>query len=281
VARTKSSNSPFPKKGSASSSELLDSSSASSQKVLERRDSYGVVPASSSSGGGGKMHPLEVEPLITTSNSSGGDQDRLEESVLFDHYHDDSDKRHSKDSYMFHIRGRIVVLTRRQTGILGAVINGAWGGMNLIPLHYAMARDGLSGAAYLISYATGSLIVNAAIWVLWIAYYYLYLGSSWEDTAAALPKFHLEHLFWPGLWAGLLYSTGNFASILAVAFLGQGTGFSFCMMQLFVSGLWGVFYFHEIRGRETVLKWFASAAVAVTGIIWLSYEHEGESVGHR
>ena len=53
------------------------------------------------------------------------------------------------------------------------------------------------------------------------------------------------------------------------------------MMQLFVSGLWGVFYFHEIRGRETVLKWFASAAVAVVGIVWLSYEHEGESVGHR
>ena len=174
----------------------------------------------------------------------------------------------------------MLVLTRRQMGILGAVINGAWGGMNLIPLHYAMAYDGLSGAGYLISYATGSLLVNAVLWILWAAYYYYHKGT-WEDTVQALPKFHLQHLFWPGFWAGLLYSMGNFASMLAVTYLGQGTGFSFCMMQLFVSGLWGVVYFKEIRGTETIVKWFASAGVAVTGIIWLSYEHDGESMGHR
>jgi glucose uptake protein GlcU len=104
---------------------------------------------------------------------------------------------------------------------------------------------------------------------------------QWSEALDALPKFHLEHLLKPGLLAGLLYSIGNFASILAVTHLGQSTGFSFCMMQLFVSGLWGVLYFREIRGFETIAKWFLSAAVAVVGIIWLSYEHEGESLGHR
>lgn len=53
------------------------------------------------------------------------------------------------------------------------------------------------------------------------------------------------------------------------------------MMQLFVSGLWGVFYFREIKGTETIAKWFLSAAIAVAGIIWLSYEHEGGAIGHR
>jgi glucose uptake protein GlcU len=96
-----------------------------------------------------------------------------------------------------------------------------------------------------------------------------------------LPKWHLKELWFPGLMAGLLYSLGNFSAILAVTYLGHGTGFSFCQMQLFVSGLWGVFYFKEIRGTATITKWFASAFVAVFGIVYLSYQHEGASGGHR
>ena len=46
------------------------------------------------------------------------------------------------------LNGRIS-LTRRQLGICGAVVNGAWGGLNLIPLHYAQRDLGLTGAAYI------------------------------------------------------------------------------------------------------------------------------------
>jgi len=247
----------------------LDRSSSAHTKMVER--SHSVKKTT--------MQPLEFEPLIDPTTMD-------DEDAVMHHRHEDR-KKH--DNFVFHLpaigsigqqQPLVLVLTRRQMGILGAVINGAWGGMNLIPLHYAMLYDGLSGAGYLISYATGSLLVNAVLWVLWAAYYYYYKGT-WEETLQALPKFHLQHLFWPGFWAGLLYSMGNFASMLAVTYLGQGTGFSFCMMQLFVSGLWGVVYFKEIRGTETIVKWFASAGVAVTGIIWLSYEHDGESMGHR
>ena len=31
--------------------------------------------------------------------------------------------------------------------------------------------------------------------------------------------------------------------------------------------------FKEIEGRDTILKWLLSACVAITGILWLSYEH--------
>ena len=78
----------------------------------------------------------------------------------------------------------------------------------------------------------------------------------------------------PGLLAGLFYSIGNFGSILAVSYLGQGIGFSFCQSQLLVSGLWGVFYFEEVQGKEAILKWFLSACVTIIGIILLSYQHE-------
>jgi len=105
--------------------------------------------------------------------------------------------------------------------------------------------------------------------------------GNWEEVKAALPKWHIEHLWKAGLAAGLLYSIGNFSALLAVTYLGQGVGFSFCQLQLLVSGLWGVFYFKEIKGQERIAKWFMSAAVAVLGIICLSYQHEGGSVHRR
>lgn len=170
-------------------------------------------------------------------------------------------------------------VTKRQVGVLAAVINGAWGGMNLVPLHYAR-QAGFSGAGYLISYAGGSMIVNTLIWViLWI--YYLYRTNDCTEALRCLPRWHWKETRFPGILAGLLYSVGNFSAILAVTYLGQGTGYSFCQMQLLVGGLWGVFYFHEIQGTESILKWFGSALIALFGIFWLSYEHVGQSSGHR
>ena len=204
---------------------------------------------------------LEIEPLVAEE----------EETIMA------KEKNRSRDRIIFF--GGKLILTKRQLGIMGAVVNGAWGGMNLIPMHYAKKNEGLSGAGYLISYACGAFIVNTLIWVFFFLFY-LYQTRSIADTIEALPNWNLEHLWLPGLGAGLLYSIGNFASILAVTYLGQGTGFSFCQMQLFVSGLWGVFFFREIRGTDIITKWFLSAGTAVVGIIWLSYEHEGGTGAH-
>lgn len=38
------------------------------------------------------------------------------------------------------------------------------------------------------------------------------------------------------------------------------------------SGLWGIFWYKEIRGNSTIAGWFASASVTVLGILWLSQE---------
>jgi glucose uptake protein GlcU len=220
--------------------------------------------------------PLEMEALID------------DEAVVMDgvNLQDNHDGRCRKDKMHFLIpnwglgKPFRMTLTRHQMGILGAVINGAWGGCNMIPLHYAIRDDGLSGADYLISFATGSLLVNVIMWAALFAYHWHNRKGDFVEALEALPKFHLRELGVPGLMAGLLYSIGNFSSIIAVAYLGQATGFTFCQMQLFVSGLWGVFIFQEIQGFEIVTKWFTAAMIAVAGIIWLSYEHEGEAIGH-
>lgn len=176
--------------------------------------------------------------------------------------------------------GGRIALPRRQMGLLGAVVNGVWGGLNLIPLHYAQRDQGLSGAGYLISYASGSMLVCILIWAGLFLYHLVNRDYQWREAVDQLPAWHVQELGFPGAMAGIFYSIGNFCSILAVTYLGQGVGFSFCQGQLLISGLWGVFYFGEIKGQETISKWFASASVTIIGIIWLSYQHEGTPV-HR
>lgn len=151
--------------------------------------------------------------------------------------------------------------------------------MNLIPLHYAKRDLGISGAGYLISYATGSMIVLLVIWFGIFVFYFIKKGNNVKDAIEALPKFNLKEIGFNGILAGLLYSIGNFSAILAVSYLGQGVGFSFCQGTLIISGLWGTFYFHEITNKQTIMKWFASAIITVSGIIWLSFQHEGNA-GH-
>ena len=224
----------------------------------------------------GTAKPLEMESLIDDESLVMGGEKGQEIELR-----ERKDKLHIFIPTFGLTKPYSVTLTRHQMGILGAVVNGAWGGCNMIPLHYAIRDDNMSGADYLISFATGSLIVNAIMWLLLFLYHLHHRKGVFGEAIDNLPKFHLRELGIPGLMAGLLYSLGNFSSILAVANLGQAIGFSFCQLQLFVSGLWGVFCFHEIRGCTIVTKWFAAAMVAVTGIIWLSYEHEGGAMGHR
>lgn len=200
---------------------------------------------------------FEIEPL--TPNRSADIQDEM--------IKDGSEKDH-----IVFFGGRIA-LTRRQLGVLGAAVNGGWGGLNLIPMHIA-SKQGFKGASYLISYATGSMIVNVVMWVVYFLYTLYQKRGSMPDAMAAFPKFHFKVLWLPGLLSGCLYSIANFAAILSVTYLGQGVGMSMCQGQLLVSGLWGIFYYGEIKGRTVIIKWFLSALVAVAGILLLSHEHE-------
>ncbi len=50
---------------------------------------------------------------------------------------DINDKIHEDKEDVSMFFGGKVRLSRRQLGILGAVVNGVWGGNNMIPMHYA------------------------------------------------------------------------------------------------------------------------------------------------
>ena len=207
-------------------------------------------------------------------------------------------------------------LTKRQAGIGGAIFNGVMAGSALIPLHYAQT-NGYGGENYMIPMAGGALISNLLLWFLMYCYEYykvveayksnegdgIRFSSSvssmttddlpasydlsqptWRSAYDHMPVWHFAELTGPGLAAGVLLSVAMFGSILSITYLGQGIGNSIVQTKIMISGLWGIFWFGEIRGVGTIMKWFLSATVAVVGIIFLSHERmlatRGEGAGH-
>lgn len=188
---------------------------------------------------------------------------------------DSSFSKEENPSTVVLLNGRLS-MTKRQLGIVGAVINGTWGGTNMIPLHYA-SLEGYGGAGYTISFAIGAALVTVFMWLLRYLHHVFRTRGSFREAFHALPSFHLREMWRSGLLSGSLYSLGNFGSIIAVTYLGQGVGYSFTQLSMLVSGLWGIFYFKEITGADMITKWILAATTTIIGIIWLSFEHEGES----
>jgi glucose uptake protein GlcU len=164
-------------------------------------------------------------------------------------------------------------LTRRQAGILSAVWNGVFNGTSLLPLHYAK-EQGFGGLSYMISFGTGSLITNCVLWVLLFAYNYAQQskGVSVRQSFKSMPAFYFKEIGPRGILAGSIASVALFGSIQATTILGQGVGNSLVQSKILISGLWGIFWFKEIKAPDAIRKWFLSATLCVVCILWLSYE---------
>lgn len=134
------------------------------------------------------------------------------------------------------------------------------------------APPSAGGASYVISFAIGATIVTVALWCVRLLYQ-IQRHRSVAEAYQSLPSFHVRQMWLAGGLCGLLWSIGNFFSILSVKYLGEGVGYSVVQLNLLVSGVWGIAYFGEVQGFATISKWFLSAGVAVTGILLLSYEH--------
>jgi len=218
-----------------------------------------IPPVSSFSGNprSENNQSLEDTPLIVVSSDVNSKVDEL--------------LKLTKDTDGIHLYGKI--LTRREFGIVCAVINGVWGGMNLIPMHFAKAQ-GIYGIKYLISYATGSMIVTILLWMIMYLYQLKRFNFSHQEAMKALPSLHTAKLLVPGILSGCLYSLGNVGAIVAISVLGQSVGFSCVQLSLFVSGLWGIFVFGEVQGLGKIFKWLLSSIVTIGGIVILGLQHQ-------
>ncbi|CAB9503094.1 expressed unknown protein [Seminavis robusta] len=207
----------------------------------------------------------KTEVTAETCAESGVSREPLIPSDQEDHNNDAMPGNPSDYMLLFGTR-----VHRRVVGIACSVFCGIWGGSIMVPEKFAKAND--TGVGYLISFGIGAAIVTAALWVFRFGYNYQRFGSA---TAAyyALPSMHIRVMWLPGCTAGLLWSIGNFGSLISVKYLGEGVGYSITQTAMLVSGLWGIFYFKEIKSPDIIGKWFLSASLCVLGIILLSYEH--------
>jgi hypothetical protein len=84
--------------------------------------------------------------------------------------------------------GGRISLTQRELGVLGAVVNGAWGGIESDSVTRPAETMKTTGAGYLISYATGALIVNTGIWLPTLFISCLSKKGQWQEALEALPS---------------------------------------------------------------------------------------------
>eukprot|EP00536_Pseudo-nitzschia_multiseries_P016346 jgi/Psemu1/221042/e_gw1.1084.13.1 len=169
-----------------------------------------------------------------------------------------------KSTDFMYVLGR--PFTRWQAGVTCAGLNGLLAGSSLVPLHYAKL-EGYSDLSYYISFTSGALIVNTALWVV------LYLWKVMHSSVdASMPRWYVRELGLRLLIAGSLSNGGMLGSILATSSLGQAVGNSLIQSKILISGLWGICYFREIKDRQSTINWFLSATICVTSILCLTYE---------
>jgi glucose uptake protein GlcU len=162
-----------------------------------------------------------------------------------------------------------MIWNRRRLGILGAAVDGVFGGAAIIPMHYSSYH----GEEYILSFAIGAMIVTIVFWIIrWS--YNSYEQKSLSKGFHALPPMHFKTLVFPGALAGTIWSLGNTSQIMAVYYLGESIGMSIVQSSMIVSGLLGILWFGEIKGRKAIFWWSMSAIVTFIGIIMLSHQHK-------
>ena len=80
----------------------------------------------------------------------------------------------------------------------------------------------------MISFGIGAAIVTLGLWVLRFANNYWYYHGNVQLAYQALPSLHLRVMWCAGGTSGLLWSTGNFFSLISVYYLGEGVGYAVC-----------------------------------------------------
>ena len=124
-----------------------------------------------------------------------------------------------------------IPVSKRHRGMMAAAFCGIWGGSVMAPMKWC--KSDTQGTGYLLSFSIGASLITLSLWVL----RYFYNVTQYKSLALAyqrLPSFHLDVMWLPGGTSGLLWSIGNFFSILSVEFLGEGVGYS--MVQSSILG---------------------------------------------
>jgi len=120
-------------------------------------------------------------------------------------------------------------ITRRRWGMILAAVFGLWGGSVMAPMK--LCKSNIQGSRFVISFGIGASVVNLFFWLVRYCYN-VYKFKSLSKAYARLPSFHLDVMWRPGGLSGLLWSIGNFFSLISVKYLGQGVGYPLVQSQI-------------------------------------------------
>ncbi len=130
--------------------------------------------------------------------------------------------------------------------MLLAVLAGMVFGIYLVPLKLSK----LSSQEFLLSMTLGIFLSTFMIWLL--------LGRKVQ-----------QDIVLPGILSGIIWNAANFSSFYAILNLGLAIGFPLTQTSLFVSILWGLIYFREIKERSHILKVLIGGAILFLGAFLL------------
>lgn len=113
------------------------------------------------------------------------------------------------------------------------------------------------------SFGIGAALVTAT---------YFAAYCVWRARGEELPDMHFKTLRVPGSIAGLCWALGAFFQTAAVVRGGNATMMPANQaLQLITSGLWGIFYYKEIRGWRAFL-WGVVALFTLAAMVLLGQE---------
>lgn len=132
-------------------------------------------------------------------------------------------------------------------GILYALLAGITFGSMMVP--FKMSR--LDPAHYILSIGVGVLL------------------GGWLMLVTVRPRMKMG-IIPAGTASGAMWMAGNLGSLLAVDALGLTVGQPLTQTALFISVLWGIVYFREIRERRRIIMVGVSALLLFLGSVLLS-----------
>ena len=129
--------------------------------------------------------------------------------------------------------------------------------------------------SWMVSFGIGSMLVTLLVLLclfLWRLGCRLIIPDTEEGRLPLLPPFHFYIMLKPGSIAGSFWVLGNMFTVLAVVTGGNAISTpQVVSSQLITSGLWGIFYYREIRKGNAVL-WASCAIFTLVMMVLLGFE---------
>jgi len=161
--------------------------------------------------------------------------------------------------------------SKRFIGIICAVSIGLTNGTILVPLLYSLhapiaklttSQIAEVGQMFLISFGISILVATP-----FIAAVYFFVSIKFFNKR---PTFNVRLFPVTGMTSGFIWNLGNCFSAFAVLYLGIGCGYPLAHMGLFISGVWSILVFQEIRGPKSIGLFISSSLFLIGGGILLA-----------